>query len=67
MTKTVIGKDGKPREKKVLKEVTVLTIRTYSARAEEMAGRYFFDWEQKELLKELLDAGNDPLWAGVIY
>jgi len=66
VTMTVIGKDGKPKEKKVLKEVTVLTIRTDSARAEEMAGRYFFDWEQKELLKDLLDAGNDPLWAGVI-
>jgi len=66
VTKTVIGKDGKPKEKKVLKEVTVLTIWTDSSRAEEMAGRYFFDWEQKELLKELLDEGNDPLWDAII-
>ena len=67
VTTTVIDKDGKEKEKKELKEMAVLTIRTDSARAEEMAGKYFFDWEQRALLMELLDAGNDPLWAVVIY
>jgi len=44
----------------------VLTIRTDSATAEQMAGRYFFSWEQRELLRELLDLGNDLFWEGVI-
>ena len=63
---TVIGKDGKETEKKVLREVTVLTIRTESMTADRMAGRYFFNGEQRELLRELMDAGNDPVWAGII-
>jgi len=66
VTITVAGKDGKETEKKVLREITVLTIRIDGATAEQMAGRYFFDWEQKELLKELLDVGNDSLWAAII-
>lgn len=66
VTITVIGKDGKETEKKVLREVTVLTIRTESITAERMAGRYFFSEEQRELLRELLDVGNDPFWAGII-
>jgi hypothetical protein len=66
VTISVIGKDGKETEKKVLREVTVLTIRTESITAERMAGRYFFDGEQRELLRELLDAGNDPFWAWII-
>ncbi|MBQ4562875.1 MAG: hypothetical protein IJA58_00175 [Lachnospiraceae bacterium] len=66
VTITVVGKDGKEKEKKVLREVTVLTIRTDSATADQMAGRYFFDWEQRELLDELMDSGNDPFWAAII-
>lgn len=66
VTITVIGKDGKETEKKVLREVTVLTIRTESMTAERMAGRYLFSEEQRELLRELLDAGNDPFWTGII-
>ncbi len=66
VTITVVGKDGKEMEKKVLREVTVLTIRTDSATAEQMAGKYFFDWEQRELLRELLDSGKDLFWEGII-
>ena len=66
VTITVVGKDGKETEKKVLRGVTILTIRTDSLAAEQMAGRYFFDWEQRELLKELLDRGNDLFWEGII-
>jgi len=45
----------------------VLTIRTTNRSANEMAVDYGFDPEKEELLKELLDSSNDPLWAGVIY
>lgn len=44
-------------EKKEIKDVAVLTIQTDCARAEEIAGQYFFDRKQKELLKELLATG----------
>ena len=66
VTITVIGKDGKETEKKVLREVSVLTIRTESMTAERMAGRYFFDGEQRELLKELLNSGNDHFWKELV-
>ena len=65
VTTTIIDKDGKEIEKKEIEDVIVLTIRTDSATAEEMAGRYFFDGEQRELLRELLDVGNDLFWAGI--
>ena len=65
VTTTIIDKDGKEIEKKEIKDVIVLTIRTDSATAEEMAGRYFFDGEQRELLRELLDVGKDLFWAGI--
>ena len=55
VTTTVIDKDGKPKEKKVLKEVTVLTIRTMSRSAREIALDCGFAPEQEEMLKEMLE------------
>jgi len=63
VTTTVIDKDGKETEKKEIKDVEVLTIWTDCATAEEMAGRYFFNGEQRELLKALMDGGNYLFWA----
>ena len=57
----------KAAEKTEEKEMTVLTIRTDSRSTREMIVDYGFSPEQEELLKELLDVGNDPMWAGVIY
>lgn len=67
VTTSVTDESGNVTEKKEEKEVTVLTIRTTSRSAREMAVEYGFGPEQEELLKELLDNSNDPLWAGVIY
>jgi len=67
VTTSVTDESGNVTEKTEKKEVTVLTIRTASRSANEMAVDYGFDPEQEELLKELLDSSNDPLWAGVIY
>ena len=67
MTTSVTDESGNVTEKTEEKEVVVLTIRTTNRSANEMAVGYGFDPEQEELLKELLDSSNDPLWAGVIY
>jgi hypothetical protein len=64
---SVTDESGNVTEKTEEKEVVVLTIRTTNRSANEMAVDYGFDPEQEELLKELLDSSNDPLWAGVIY
>ena len=63
---TVIGKDGKETEKKVLREVTVLTICAESMTAERMAEICFFDREQRKLLRTILDVGNDLFWKGIV-
>ena len=67
VTTSVTDESGNAIEKTEEKDVTVLTIRTTNRSANEMAVDYGFDPEQEELLKELLDSSNDPLWAGVIY
>lgn len=64
---SVTDESGNVTEKTEEKEVVVLTIRTTSRTAGEMAVEYGFNPEQEELLKELLDNSNDRLWAGVIY
>ena len=63
---SVTDECGNVTEKTEEKEVTVLTIRTISRSVGEMAVDYGFDPEQEELLKELMDGSNDPLWR-VIY
>jgi len=67
VTTSVTDESGNVTEKTEEKEVVVLTIRTTNRSANEMAVDYGFDPEKEELLKELLDSSNDPLWAGVIY
>lgn len=67
VTTAVTDESGNVTEKTEEKEVVVLTIWTDSWSAGEMAVEYGFDPEQEELLKELLEVGNDPLWAGIIY
>ena len=67
VTTSVTDESGNVTEKTEEKEVVVLTIRTTNRSANEMVVDYGFDPEQEELLKELLDSSNDPLWAGVIY
>ena len=62
---SITDESGNVTEKTEEKEVTVLTIRTISRSAREMAVEYGFGPEQEELLKELLDVGNDLLWEGV--
>lgn len=66
VTTSITDESGNAIEKKEEKEVVVLTIRTTSRSAGEMAVDYGFNPEQEELLKELLDTGNDLLWTGVI-
>lgn len=66
VTITVIDKDGKVMEKQVEKEVVVLTIRTTGYSAQEMAGRYWFNREQKELLNWLLVEQNGEYWEMII-
>lgn len=67
VTTSVTDESGNVTEKMEEKEVVILTIQTISRNAREMAVDYGFDPQQEELLKELLDSSNDPLWAGVIY
>lgn len=67
VTTSVTDESGNVSEKTEEKEVVVLTIRTSSRSAGDMAVDYGFDPEQEKLLKELLDSSNDPLWAAVIY
>lgn len=67
VTILVTDDSGNVTEKTEEKEVAVLTIWTDSRSPREMAVDYGFDPEQEELLKDLLDVGNDPLWAGGIY
>lgn len=67
VTTSVTDESGNVTEKTEEKKVTVLTIRTISRSAREMAVEYGFGLEQEELLKELLDSNNDPLWEGIIY
>ena len=63
----VTDESGNVMEKTEEREVTVMTIWIINRSAEEMAVEYGFDPEEEEVLKELLDSSNDPLWAGVIY
>ena len=63
VTTSVTDESGNVTEKTEEKEVMVLTIQTISRSAEEMAVDYGFAPEQEELLKELMDGGNDPLWV----
>lgn len=67
VTTSVTDESRNAIEKTEEKDVTVLTIITTNRSANEMAVDYGFDPEQEELLKELLDNSNDPLWAGIIY
>ena len=63
VTTSITDESGNAKEKTEEKDVTVLTIRTNSRSARDMAVDYGFDPEQEELLKELMDGGNDPLWV----
>ena len=40
---------------------------SYPQKGRKVFNNYLFGLEQEELLKELLDSNNDPLWEGIIY
>lgn len=68
-TKEITSTDENGNEVITTEEVTikVLTITVNSKTANNMADEYSFNKKQKEYLAELMNDGNDKLWASIIY
>jgi len=67
VTTAITDESGNVTEKTEERKMMVMTIRTVSRSAREMAVDYGFSPEQEELLKELLDSNSNPLWTAAIY
>lgn len=69
VSKTIESDDGNGNilEEVVQETITTLRIEVGHKSADQMAGEYRFDEDQKEQLTSLLDPKNNSLWAGVLY
>lgn len=69
ITDIVLEEDGKGNLVEAEKTVTerILYIELSHITADEAASAYGFDGGQVDMLNQLLDAKNDPLWQSVLY